>query len=112
MEDQTIEQRLDEILSWGSRATEKWNIHKAGKNDPAQYADEIFGGERAQAKQNLYQLISREVIGEDEFWTRKRRMQFSTNDLDSFSHLFAVNNTKKEQRQTLAKLFGITEGEK
>jgi len=64
MSDQTIEQRLDEILSWGVRATEKWKINQAGKYNPAEYADEIFGGERAKSKQALLQLLNEARIDE------------------------------------------------
>jgi len=60
----TIEQRLEEILSWGVRATEKWKINQAGKYNPAEYADEIFGGERAKSKQALLQLLNEARIDE------------------------------------------------
>ena len=84
MSDQTIEQRLDEILSWGVRATEKWKINQAGKYNPAEYADEIFGGERAKSKQALLQLLNE---------AQKNGVAWSIGVVDDLHHLVHDNDT-------------------
>lgn len=56
------------------------------------------------AKEAFYQLILTEVIGEDEF-----EVGMVGDDRTATKH---ADYLRQEQRQTLAKLFGITEGEK
>jgi len=56
-------------------------------------------------KKDLYELILNELVGKDA----------QTNDEMSnrlFNNIIGGNIVRKLQRQTLAKLFGITEGEK
>lgn len=57
-------------------------------------------------EQEIFRRVETEVIGEDVQWNAKQRRQFSTSDVDSFAHLFAVNTEKKEARERLATIKG------
>ena len=54
-----------------------------------------------EARTAIRSLIAEEIIGEDVYWNKQQRRKFSTNDIDSFAHLFAVNTTLADQRKKL-----------
>jgi len=103
----------DEILDWNTqmliREAVLQNVSESKKINITQ---EMVDESKAEAKQALYQLILTEVIGGDRHYRKYEECPLCRNYQYSCSCDEVEEKVKAIQRQTLAKLFGITEGEK
>ena len=95
----------DEILEWNEQMiTREAVLQNVSESKKINITLEMVSESKAKAKEDLYQLILTEVIGEDDDLT-DHYVGGVAMIKEMRQRLNGVNNCKSRQRQTLAKLF-------
>jgi len=95
----------DQILEWNEQMiTREAVLQNVSESKKINITLEMVSESKAKAKEDLYQLILTEVIGEDDDLT-DHYVGGVAMIKEMRQRLNGVNNCKSRQRQTLAKLF-------